>query len=88
MAQPGDVVITTKEMYDEMRATHDAVQAMRGEIKGLRKDVTDGQVEQTEKNADFELRLRALEQWRWKAAGVTGVIGAAAGLVSGIVFGG
>ncbi|NIH81681.1 hypothetical protein [Amycolatopsis viridis] len=72
MAQPGDVVITTKEMYDEVRATHDAVKEIRGEMKTLREEVK-------AQSADHETRIRALERRVWVATGGGGALGAIAG---------
>lgn len=60
MAQPGDVVITTKELYDEVRATHDEVKAMRVEVAKIN---------------DHETRLRSLERKVWGAAGAAAVLG-------------
>lgn len=64
---PGSVVITTTEMYREMKATHDNVTAMRGELQAIAEAVP-----------DHEARIRALEKSRWWVGGLA--TGAGAGL--------
>lgn len=52
---PAGVVITMDRIYTELRAVHDEVKDMRGEVKDI---------------ADHENRLRSLERKIWIAAGV------------------
>lgn len=49
------VVITMDRIYTELRAVHDEVKDMRGEVKDI---------------ADHENRLRSLERKIWIAAGI------------------
>lgn len=68
---PGSVVITPTELFLELRATHQAVTEMRGELKDMARTMP-----------DHESRLRALERKVWVASGVAA--GTAAGLVEGL----
>lgn len=72
MAQPGDVVITTRELYDEVRAVHDEVKGVRNEVKNAVGPTL----------MDHESRLRALERKVWAAAGAAAVLGG--GVVQGL----
>jgi short-subunit dehydrogenase involved in D-alanine esterification of teichoic acids len=54
--EPLGVVITIDRVYTELRAVHDEVRDMRGEVKDI---------------ADHEHRLRLLERKVWIAAGVS-----------------
>ncbi|GHG97539.1 hypothetical protein ACFORH_42945 [Amycolatopsis roodepoortensis] len=73
MAQPGDVVITTRELYDEMRAVHD-------EVKSIGEKVAD--------IADHEARIRSLERKVWVALGGGSVLGGLAGTLATVLLGG
>lgn len=63
MSDPTSVIITNREIYDQVLAT-----------KGLTAKLVD-KIEVVEKrDTDHEARLRSLEQWRWTMTGVTAVI--------------
>lgn len=71
---PGSVVITPAELYAEVKATHNSVTEMRGEVRKLTEVIPDHEnrlraLEQREENADIEERLRSLERARWLVAG-------------------
>lgn len=72
MAEPGDVVITTRELYDELRAVHD-------EVKSIGEKVAD--------IADHETRIRSLERKVWAALGGGAVLGGAAGTLTTFLIG-
>lgn len=90
---PGSVVITPTALYQEMRAIHDAVTDMRGDLKEMAKAIPDheqrlrkleetqaaddGEVERDV--ADHESRLRAVERKLWLVAGFSAGIGGAVG---------
>lgn len=83
---PGDVVITTKEMFDEVRATHDAVKELSGDVSALRNDFKGSQKDQAQKNVDFETRIRSIERRVYLALGAGGVLGAAAGALVDVLI--
>ena len=52
---------------------HDILIELRGEVKGLRQDVTDMRDNTKTILVDHETRLRFLERWAWGAIGIIGV---------------
>lgn len=77
---PG-VYISSAQMYQEMRALHDAVTRVETKLDGLRDD----NAAVREDLADHEMRLRALERGRWPlptVAALAGVAGAATGVMA------
>lgn len=75
----GSVVITPNDMFAEMRAIHDQVRDLAGKVDPalaeLRRDVAEAKTERS----TIELRVRALENWRWFMAGLSAAAGATAG---------
>lgn len=65
------VVITTHEMYQELRQVHDEVREMRSDFREFTRD-----------RQDHESRLRALEARVWQASGAAIILGALAGYVA------
>ena len=73
MAQPGDVVITTRELWDEIRATHDEVKSIRVKVDAI---------------GDHETRIRSLERKVWMALGGGTALGGLAGVIAQAILGG
>lgn len=69
----GSAVITPDQMYAEIKATHDAVSAMRQELRQV---------------TDHETRIRGLERRMWLAAGAAAVLGGGLGEGLRAMFGG
>ena len=65
------VVITTHEMYQELRQVHDEVRGLRSDFKDLPAGLQ-----------DHEARIRALESRVWQASGAAIILGALAGYVA------
>ncbi len=70
---PGSVVITTTQMYDELRAVHQVVTGTQSALDRIADSVTDTRSDVT----DHEVRIRALERSRWAIGGTAAVLGAA-----------
>lgn len=77
MAQPGDVVITAKEVFDKLSILERKVDKLSAKFDALE-----------EKSDDHESRIRSLERKVWTAMGGGGVLGAVAGWIVAIVTGG
>lgn len=67
---PG-VYISSSQMYQEMRALHDAVTRVETKLDGLRDD----NAAVREDLSDHETRLRALERGRWPLPSVAALVG-------------
>lgn len=74
---PG-VYISSSQMYQEMRSLHDALTRVETKIDGFNNDARS----LTERHADHESRIRALEATVWRAAGGAAVLGAGAGVLA------
>ncbi|WP_027945951.1 hypothetical protein [Amycolatopsis taiwanensis] len=70
MTQPGDVVITAKEVYDKLSTLDSKVDKLNERFSNVQ-----------EKIRDHENRIRALEFRVWMAMGGGTVLGAAAGAI-------
>ncbi len=70
---PGSVVITTTQMYDELRAVHHIVTDTRSALDRIVDSVSDTRADVT----DHETRIRALERSRWAIGGAAAALGAA-----------
>jgi len=88
----GSVVITPVQMYDEMRATHEVVtriEAAINPIPGILADQSN-QLDQLRgipaDVADHESRLRVLERFGGKAAGIALAVSAVVGVGSSYVM--
>lgn len=77
MAQPGDVVITAKEVFDKLSTLERKVDKLSAKFDALE-----------EKSDDHESRIRALEFRVWMAMGGGTVLGAVAGAIVSIIAGG
>lgn len=76
------VLITTTQMYAEMRSLHDTVTRIDTKLDGL--ITSDADTAKT--LADHETRLRHLEQRMWRASGVAAVLGAGAGIAAQVLM--
>lgn len=70
----GPVVITTREIYDQLVRLSDGVSGLYTKIDRL----TDAQDESKRDIADHEARLRSLEKGRWPLPSLAVLISAAA----------
>jgi hypothetical protein len=61
----GPVVITAREIYDQLVRVVAAVERLADGLEGQRQDLRDHQVTQERVNQDHEDRLRSLERARW-----------------------
>lgn len=77
MAHPGDVVITAKEVYDQLSSLDRKVDTLNERFSTVKDD-----------SADHETRIRALEKRVWFAAGGGTVLGAVAGAIVNVIAGG
>lgn len=78
----GSVVITPMEVYREMQATHRAVQdvALKLDAALVETDRRLAAIDGPDGwRRDYEMRLRALERWRWTVVGITTVLSAGVG---------
>jgi hypothetical protein len=81
----GSVVITPAEMYKEQRATHDAVLKLTGAVETLAKTGSSEARATAAELADHRTRLRKVElKLAWYSGGAA-VVGAAAGLLAGLL---
>jgi hypothetical protein len=69
---PGGVVITSREVYDEVQAVHKELRALSGKLDALPVLDHDAQL------VDHEGRLRALERARWPLPSVAALTSVAA----------
>lgn len=67
-------LITTGQMYAELRSLNETVVRMDAKIDNLNQHGSDLN--------DHESRLRSIEQTMWRAAGAAAVVGAAGGVVA------
>lgn len=70
------VTITNREIYDQVLATKEVLNKLVDKVDAVEK-----------RDGDHEARMRALEQWRWKLAGILTVVSAAASAVVSAVMG-
>lgn len=86
--QPGSVVITPTQMYDEMRAISKSVDHLAAIIDPalaeVRQDVADNRAE----IKAHDVRLRGIEGRLWFAAGFASVLGAGGGYLASFLTGG
>lgn len=68
----GSVIITTTQMYDELRAVHQVVTSTKSALDRIADSVTDARSDV----ADHEARIRALERSRWAIGGAATLLGA------------
>lgn len=61
----GPVVITAREIYDQMVRVVAAVEKLIAGLEEQRRDLHDHQAVQQNQHQDHESRLRALEKARW-----------------------
>lgn len=70
----GSVIVTPTQMYSEIQAANSKIDHLTAildpAVQDMRHDI-----------ADHESRIRTLEQWRWKAAGVAATVLALGGVV-------
>lgn len=76
MGQPGDVVITAKEVYDKLSGLESKVDKLNERFGAVKED-----------SQDHETRLRALEYRVWFATGGGTVLGAIAGAIVSAITG-
>lgn len=66
MSDPlGPVVITAREIYDQLVRVVAAVERLADGLDGQRRDLRDHETEHQKVEADHESRLRSLEKARW-----------------------
>lgn len=74
----GSVIITPTQMYSEIQSANAKIDHLTAIIdpamQDMRHDV-----------ADHETRIRTLEMWRWKAAGVGAAVGAVVAVLGGVL---
>lgn len=70
---PGSVVITPNQMFDEMRAIHDEVRNLAGKVDPALAEMRGDIGELKSDRKALELRIRALENWRWFVLGISSV---------------
>lgn len=86
----GSVVITPAQMYDEMRAVRDEVKHLSSivdpALHELRTDVAENsarietiKAERIAADEKLEIRVRALENWRWLVIGIGTALGSLGG---------
>lgn len=82
---PGAVVITTREIYDEVKGTRADVQQVLSRLDDQSKSIQDHEdrIRLLEKSnpADQEERLKGLERFRWMALGAATLLGGGGGAV-------
>lgn len=74
----GGVVITTTQMYQELRSLSDGLVRVETKLDGIAQGLTDLSTDV----ADHETRLRALERGRWPLPTI-GILAGVAGAVTG-----
>jgi septal ring factor EnvC (AmiA/AmiB activator) len=72
------VVITTTQMYQELRSLSNGVTRVETKLDGIAQGLTD----LGKDVADHETRIRVLEQKIWRAAGSAAVLAAGGGLLA------
>ncbi|WP_433224462.1 hypothetical protein [Microtetraspora malaysiensis] len=77
MGEPNGVVVSFKDMYDDLRALVSEMQTLTTELRESRNT-----------SADHETRIRKLERVMWLAAGAASVVGGGVGAVIKQAIGG
>lgn len=74
----GPVIITAREIYDQLVRVVAAVERLADGLDGQRRDLRDHETEHQKVEADHENRLRSLERGRWPLPSATILIALAA----------
>ena len=93
MLPAGSVIITPTKMYEEMQDIGKKVDHLASvidpAIHNIREDIREGKEDRAMMKADnkiLEVRIRALENWRWFVLGVAALVAPAGGFVLSILF--
>jgi hypothetical protein len=74
----GPVVITSREIYDQLVRVVAAVERLADGLESQRRDLRDHETEHQRVESDHETRLRSLEKARWPLPALAVIVSIAA----------